>query len=92
MTASTRLAAALALAAGLFASLPAAAQTVPGRATAATPNMRADAGAITAALRKRDAMAVTHSEVIGRLREARPQSALRLADAQPRASPRPRTR
>jgi hypothetical protein len=92
MTAIFRLAAAATLAAGLFAALPANAQTAHAAVAPPAISMRADASAITAALRKRDAMAVKHSEFMGRQQEARPQVQQRLAELQPRPAPRTRTR
>lgn len=92
MTATLRLAAAAAVAAGLFAALPAAAQTgaVPAPQAARVPSMRADASAITAALRKHETLGVRQAEIMARAQEAKPQ--LRLADAQPRPALRSRTR
>jgi LPS O-antigen subunit length determinant protein (WzzB/FepE family) len=92
MTASFRLAAAATLAAGLFAALPASAQTAHAAVAPPAISMRADASAITAALRKRDALAVKQSEFMGRLHAAQPQMQQRLAEMQPRPAPRGRTR
>lgn len=91
MTATFRLAAAAALAAGLFAALPAAAQTVPAPQAGRAPSMRADASAITAALRKHETLGVRQAEIMTRNQEARPQMQ-RLAEVQPRPLVRSRTR
>lgn len=93
MTATFRLAAVAALAAGLFAALPAAAQTttMPGPQAGRAPSMRADASAITASLRKHEALGVRQAEIMTRNQEARPQMQ-RLAEAQARPVTRSRTR
>jgi hypothetical protein len=93
MTATFRSAAAAILAAGLFAALPAAAQTttVPGPHAPRVPSMRADASAITATLRKHEALGVRQAEIITRQQEARPQMQ-RLAEVQTRPVARSRTR
>jgi hypothetical protein len=92
MTAIFRLAATATLAAGLFTALPANAQTVPAAAAPPVISMRADASAITAALRKRDALAVKQSEFLGRQHVAQPQIQQRLAEMQARPALRTRTR
>ncbi len=76
MTTHLRLAAAAVLAAGLFAALPAAAQTVPAG--------RADPAALATAMQKRSDMLARQAAAAARRKDARAQLQQRMADMQAR--------
>ena len=86
MHASLRFAAAATLAAGLFAALPAAAQTI----APASPSIaemqarRAKPTDLAAALKQRDAIVAKQAATISRLNQAKTQLQQRLADSQAR--------
>jgi hypothetical protein len=86
MTNTFRFAAAATLAAGLFAALPAAAQTV----TPASPSIaemqarRAKPADLAAALKQRDAIVAKQAATISRLNQAKAELQQRLADNQAR--------
>jgi hypothetical protein len=86
MHTSFRFAAAATLAAGLFAALPAAAQTV----APASPSIaemqarRAKPADLAAALKQRDAIVARQAATIARLNQTKTQLQQRLADSQAR--------
>ena len=86
MTNTFRFAAAATLAAGLFAALPAAAQT----AAPSSPSIaemqarRAKPADLAAALKQRDAIVARQAATIARLNQTKTQLQQRLADSQAR--------
>ena len=86
MTASFRFAAAATLAIGLFAALPAAAQTAApsSPSIAEMPARRAQPADLAAALKQRDAIVAKQAATIARLNQAKAQLQQRLADSQAR--------
>jgi hypothetical protein len=85
MTSTLRLAAAATLAAGLFAALPAAAQTAPTNPTPAQMRAgRADPAALATAMKKRNEMLAKQAAAAAKLKQAQAQMQKRLADTQAR--------
>ena len=85
MTRTFRFAAAATLAAGLFAALPAAAQTAPTSPTAAQMRAgRADPAALATAMQKRNEMLAKQAAAAAKLKEAKAQMQKRIADTQAR--------
>ena len=84
MTNTFRFAAVATLAAGLFAALPAAAQTAApsSPSVAEMQARRANPAALTAALRQRDAIVIKQAATIERLNQAKAQLERRLANSQ----------
>ncbi len=93
MHATFRLAAAATLAAGLFAALPAAAQTAPSSPSIAEMQARrAKPTDLAAALKQRDAIVAKQAATISRLNQAKAQLQQRLATNQARLAQARKTR
>ena len=93
MNATFRFAAAATLAAGLFAALPAAAQTAPSSPSIAEMQARrAKPTDLAAALKQRDAIVAKQAATISRLNQAKAQLQQRLATNQARLAQARKTR